>query len=134
MMERAAIETLLERAYEARRTGDLEGTISVFHPDAQLTLAGSKETSPIAGVSRGHEELRATLKELIANFQFVNREIISIIVENDRAAVHSRVTLRFVPKNKIATTELVDLWKFEGGKATEFLEFVDTALVNDLMK
>ena len=133
-MERAAIEALLERAYEARRTEDLEGTIAVFHPEARFALAGSKEMTPIVGVSRGHKELRATLKELMANFQFVNREIISTLIENDRAVVHSRTTLRFVPKNKIVATELVDLWRFEVGKAVEFLEFVDTALVNDLLK
>jgi ketosteroid isomerase-like protein len=54
--------------------------------------------------------------------------------ESEQAAVHSRVTLRFVPKDLTVSTDLLDLWKFENGKIVELIEFADTALVNDLMK
>jgi ketosteroid isomerase-like protein len=133
-MDRAAIEALIERAYEARRTEDVEGIISVFHPEGKFELAGSKEVTAVAGIAKGHQALRIALANLIANFEFVQRDIVSMLIDGDRAAVHSRVNLRFVPKDKIATTELLDLWKFENGKIVELVEFADTAFVNDLMR
>lgn len=133
-MDREAIKSLLDRAYEARRTGDIEEIISAFHPDAKFTLAGSEEVTSVVRVSQGHQELRRTLAGLIDNFQFVHRDILSILIDKDRAAVHSRVSLRFVPKDKTVTTELLDLWKFGEGTIIELVEFVDTALVNDLIR
>ena len=108
--------------------------MAAFHPDGKFQLAGSKEHTAAAGAARGHGELRTTLAGLIAAFQFVERDIISIVIENERAAVHSRVKLRFVPKDRTVTTDLLDLWKFENGKIVELVEFADTALVNDLMR
>jgi uncharacterized protein (TIGR02246 family) len=133
-MDREAIKALLERAYEARRTEDIEGIIAVFDPDAKFTLVGSKEVTAVAGIAQGHRKLRIMLSGLIDHFQFVHRDILSILIDNDAAAVHSRVTLRFVPKDKTVTTELLDLWKIENGKIVELIEFVDTALINDLMR
>jgi hypothetical protein len=89
-MDRDATKALLERVYEARRTDDIEGIMTVFHPDGKFELAGSKEAFAIAGVSQGHQELRATLTGLITNFQFVQRDILGILIDDDRAAVHSR--------------------------------------------
>jgi ketosteroid isomerase-like protein len=132
-MDRAAIEALIERAYEARKSEDVEGIISVFHPDGKFELAGSKDITAVAGVAKGHQELRITLTKLIANFEFVERDIISTLIDGDRAAVHSRVKLRFVPKDRTVTTELIDLWKFENGKIVELVEFADTAFINDLI-
>ena len=134
MPDRETIKALIERAYEARRTGDIEGIMAVFHPDGKFELAGSKEHTATVGTAQGHQELRATLAGLVAAFQFVQRDIVSIVIEDERAAVHSRVKLRFVPKDKTVTTDLLDLWKFRDGKIVELVEFVDTALVNDLMR
>jgi len=133
-MDREAIKALIERGYEARRTGDIDGIITVFHPEGKFALAGSKESFAVAGVSTGHQELRATLAGLIANFEFVQREILATIIDDDRAAVHARVKVRFVPKNETVTTELLDLWKFADGKIIELIEFVDTALINAVMR
>jgi uncharacterized protein (TIGR02246 family) len=132
--DREAIKALIDRAYEARRTEDLEGILALFHPDARFELAGSKQHTKVAGAANGHHELRATLTGLIAAFQFVRRDVINTVIENDQAVVHSRVTLRYVPKDRLVTTDLLDLWKFRDGKIVELVEFADTALVNDLMR
>jgi ketosteroid isomerase-like protein len=91
-------------------------------------------TVTLEQVAKGHGELRVALAKLIANFEFVQRDLVSILIDRDRAAVHSRVKLRFVPKDRTVATELVDLWKFDNGKIVELVEFVDTAFVNDLMR
>jgi uncharacterized protein (TIGR02246 family) len=133
-MDREEIKALVEKAYEARRTEDIEGMIAVFHQDGKFQLAGSQEAAAVAGIAQGHPELRKTLAELIADFQFVQRDIIGFLIDGDRAAVHSRVKLRFMPKDRTVTTDLLDLWKVENGKIVELVEFVDTALINDLTR
>jgi ketosteroid isomerase-like protein len=130
---REMIKALIERTYEARRTDDIEGTLAAFHADGKFELAGSKEHTPATGSAQGHQELRVTFAKLIAAFQFVERDILSLVIEDKRAAVHSRVKLRFVPKDRTVTTDLIDLWKFRDGKVVELVEFADTALINDLM-
>jgi ketosteroid isomerase-like protein len=106
--------------------------MAIFHPDGKFELAGSKEHTAAAGSAQGHQELRTTLVGLVATFQFVQRDTISILIDGDRAAVRSHVVLRFNPKDKTMTTEFLDLWKLENGKIVELVEFVDTALVNEL--
>jgi ketosteroid isomerase-like protein len=133
-MDREATRTLIEQAYRKRDAGDLEGTVAAFHPAGRLEIVGSKAHAGAAVVAEGHAQLRATLTNYIAAFGFIRRDFISVIIEGDRAAVHCRVTLRFVPKDQTVTTDLVDLFKLEDGKIIELLEFVDTATINDLMR
>lgn len=134
MTDRGTIETLIHQIYEARRVGDVEKTLAAFHPDGKFVIAGAKAITSAATAIQGHGEIRPALAGLIAAFEFVQRDIVSMLIENDRAAVHSRVKLRFVPKNRTVTTDLLDLWTFTDGKIVELVEFVDTALVNDLMQ
>jgi ketosteroid isomerase-like protein len=42
--------------------------------------------------------------------------------------------MRFIPKDRTVTTDILDLWKFENGKVVELVEFADTALINHLMQ
>lgn len=135
MTDRGAIRVLIDRAYEARASEDIEAALALFHPNGKFEIVGAKELTKAAGTARGHQELRKTLSELMATFQFVRREIINMIIDdkNEQAAVHSRATLRFVPKELVVSTDLLDLWRFENGKIVELIEFADTALVNDLM-
>jgi uncharacterized protein (TIGR02246 family) len=122
-MDRQAAKALIEQAYEARKTEDIEGLMRVFHPDGKFVLAGSKEHSPAAGTAQSHQEFRTTLAGLVAAFKFVERDIMSMVIENDRAAVHSRAKLRFVPKDRTVTTDILDVWKFEDGKIKDLVEF-----------
>jgi ketosteroid isomerase-like protein len=87
----------------------------------------------VAGSVQGHHGLREALGGFITTFQFVERQILSELVEGDRAAVHSRLVVRFNPTNKIRTTECLDLLKFQDGKIIELIEFADTALIRDMM-
>jgi ketosteroid isomerase-like protein len=70
---------------------------------------------------------------LIAVFDFINRDIISMVIDGERVAVHSRVKIRFVSRDRTFTTDLLDSFHFRDGKIVELLEFADTALIRDLM-
>lgn len=129
-------ETMLDsikRAYAARGQGDLEDLMMAFHPEAVFTLVGDKTALEVAGSVHGHRELRETLRGFIATFDFVERQILSELVEADRAAVHSRLVVRHSPTGKTRTTEVLDLVKFQDGKIIDLIEFADTALIRDMM-
>jgi ketosteroid isomerase-like protein len=127
-------ETMLEvilQAYAARGKGDLEGLVTAFHPEGVFTLVGDTKLLQVAGSVQGHTNLREAFGRFIATFEFVERQILSEVVEADRAAVHSRLTVRY--EDKTRTTDCLDLFKFQGGKIIELTEFADTALIKDLM-
>jgi len=128
-------ETILEpirRAYAARERGDLDDLVAAFHPDAVFTLVGDRKARDVAGSVQGQRGLRETLGGFIAAFQFVERHILCELVEGDRAAVHSRLVVRYNPTKETRTTECLDLLKFRDGKIIELVEFADTALIREM--
>jgi ketosteroid isomerase-like protein len=133
MENRETMLDLIKRAYAARSRGDLEDLMAVFHPEAAFRLVGDKKALEVAGSVQGHGGLREALGGFIATFQFIERQILSELVEGDRVAVHSRLVVRYNPMNTIRTTECLDLLKFQDGKIIELIEFADTALIRDMM-
>jgi ketosteroid isomerase-like protein len=132
MTDRGTIEALIDRCYAARQKGDIEALMAAFDPDAVFELAGSKELVPAAEAARGHQNIRAAMTGLIAVFDFMDRDIISMVIDGERAAVHSRAKIKFVPQDRTFTTDLLDSFHFKDGKIVELLEFADTALIRDL--
>src|SRR3979409_1282684 len=112
MTDRKTIEAVIDRCYAARQKGDIEALMAAFAPDAVFELAGSKELVPAAEAARVHKNIRATMTGLIAVFDFIDRDIISIVIDGERAAVHSRVKIRFVPRDRAFTTDLLDSFRF----------------------
>jgi ketosteroid isomerase-like protein len=133
MANREAMSRLIEEAYAARGSGNVKGLMATFHADAVFELAGDSKALKLAGAVRGHTNIQQAMTGFIGAFEFLKRDIISMIADGDRAAVHCRLTIRFVPKDKTFTTELVDLFKFKDGKIVELVEFADTALVKEIM-
>jgi ketosteroid isomerase-like protein len=130
MTSREAMLQTIEHAYEAPAKGDIDALMATFHPNAKFELVGDRATTQIAGLTEGHSNLRATLGGLIDAFEFRKRDIVDAVVEGDRAVIHSRVTVRFVPKGTVFETDLLDAFRFQDGKIIQLVEFADTALVN----
>lgn len=133
MTDREAMIETIKRAYDTRANGDIEGLMAAFHPDGVFELKGEKEFLEVAGSVQGHSNVRAALAGLIQAFEFLNRDILDTTVEDNRAVVHSRVKVRFVPKNIVFTTDVLDAFKFEDGKIIELVEFADTALIKNVV-
>jgi ketosteroid isomerase-like protein len=133
MASREAMIETIHQAYDARDKSDIEGLMAAFHPNAVFELKGEKDIVEIAGAVQGHSNLRAAMTALIETFEFVKRDIVEAIVEGDRAAVRSRATIRFTPKDIVVTTDILDMFRFEDGKITELVEFADTALIKSLV-
>ena len=133
MGNREVIRDVVRRAYEARGRGDLEGLMTAFHPDAVFTLVGDKRALEVTGSVHGHHAVRDALRGFIATFDFVERQILSETVEGNRAAVHSRLVVRYGPTKETWTADVLDLLTFKDGKIIELVEFTDTAQIRDVM-
>jgi ketosteroid isomerase-like protein len=133
MADREAMIDAIYRAYDARGRGDIEGCMAAFHPDAVFELKGEKDVLDVAGAVQGHRDVRTTLTGFIETFQFMKRDIVETIVDGDSAAVHSRLQMRFIPKDVIFTSDVLDTFRFEDGKIIELVEFADTALIKSLL-
>ena len=133
MASREAMIDTIYRAYDARGKGDIEGLMAAFHPNAVFELKGEKEMLEAAGAVQGLQNVRAAMTGFIEAFEFLQRDIVSAMVEGDRAAVHSRLKIRFIPKDAVFTSDVLDTFKFEDGKIIELMEFADTALIKNLV-
>jgi ketosteroid isomerase-like protein len=131
--ERNHIERTLREAYAARQRGDIDAILRLFTPDAQFTMAGSPQMSPVAMQVEGAEPFRAALQGMIKTFIVEGHEIVSILVDGDRAAVHWRAQIRSSVTGEVLRSELCDLVYFRGGRIASFHEFCDTAAAARLM-
>jgi ketosteroid isomerase-like protein len=133
MGNRESIVELIRRAYAARDRGDLQDLMMAFHPEAAFTLVGDNRVLELAGSVHGHQGVREAMDGFIATFQFVERQVLSELVEGDRAVVHSRLVVRHGPTGATQTTAILDLFNFRDGKIIELMEFADTALIKDML-
>ncbi|MDB5590119.1 nuclear transport factor 2 family protein [Enterovirga sp.] len=135
MQDRAAIETLIRSAYQARVTGDLDAMMGHFCDTAQFSLAGSPEASPVPTSATGSVAVREVLRRLTQNIEFLETTLLDLLIdpETGRVAVHSRVRVRGRQSGQEAQTEVLDLVQVENGRITSFRQFADTALAARLL-
>jgi ketosteroid isomerase-like protein len=133
MTSRDAKMEIIMLAYKAREEGNIEDLMAAFHPNAVFELKGDKGVLEVAGAVEGHANVRAALSQFIKSFQFKKRDILDAIVEGDRVAIHSRLEVSFVPKNKPFTSDVLDTFRFEDGKIIKLVEFADTALIKNVV-
>ncbi|MCP3473408.1 nuclear transport factor 2 family protein [Bradyrhizobium sp. CCGUVB1N3] len=120
---------VIRSAYAARGRGDANGLVAAFHREGVFTLVGDNSALELTGSAQGHPTLQAAFGQFIANFEFVERDILDELVDGERAAVRSRLLVRYVPTGKTFSTEVLDLFRFQDGKIIELIEFADTAQI-----
>jgi ketosteroid isomerase-like protein len=124
---------LVHAAYAARAEGDVEGLVTAFRPEGVFTLVGDDSALALTGSVQGHSKLREAFGQFVAGFGFVEREILSELVDGPRVAVHSRLVVRYHPTETTFSTDALDLFTFEDGKIVELVEFADTAKIKVVM-
>jgi ketosteroid isomerase-like protein len=124
---------LVHKAYAARARADVEGLVTTFHPEGVFTLVGDESALALAGSVQGHPNLREAFGQFVAGFGFVERKILSELVDGQRVAVHSRLVIRYHPTETTFSTDALDLFRIEDGKIVELIEFADTAKIKALI-
>ena len=120
--ERAVFERLLAELYDARAAGALDRLCALFGPDALFKISGSSDGKPIALSARGTDEVRSWLTVLVKTFRITRHEIVSLVIDGQRAAVHWRASIHSRITGASVPTELVDLVEMRDGRIASYVE------------
>ena len=128
-MTRDETEQLIHDVFRARLAGRLDELVGYLAQDITLRFPGTSGNGTLARASESRDSAREQLIALIREWQWTDIDVMSIVIEGDRAVVHAKQFVVHTPSGKPSATEVVDLITFRNGQITEFVEFVDTALV-----
>lgn len=133
MTGRDSIEAALRRTYAARQANNVAELVAIFAPGARYRVAGDPTVLPglDAFAKSTIEEAMAALCE---SFPAERYEPVSIVIEGNKAMTLSRGTFRFAPTGERFSLDIANAWTFDAdGRATEVVDFIDTALVAAVM-
>jgi len=122
--DRSKVEALLRDLYAARMAGDLDRVCSLFAADALLKISGSSDGKPVAIAARGAEEIRCWLGVLVKTFRLSRQQILSVVVEGPRAAVHWRASIHSRITGASVPTELVDIFYIDQDHIASYVELL----------
>jgi ketosteroid isomerase-like protein len=128
------VESFLRRAYDLRKVGDVDTIIDLFAPNATYHISGNDKASPLAARVSGHDELRVALQRMVDHFDLIEYEILSLVVQENKAAVHWTGRFRFRPTQEVFTSDLAHFWTIADGKVVALTEFCDTAHIASILK
>jgi ketosteroid isomerase-like protein len=120
MDTRASIEAILDKAYEARRSEDVEAVIACFHEDGRFLSNGA----PAA--TRTRVEQRTAIKDLFDAFALLEFEQHCRVIDPPRAVVHWRGKFR-AKNGRVGDTDVIDLIEVRDGRIASLTTFFDTA-------
>lgn len=133
-MHRHDFEQLIHEIFRARKDGNLDALLGHLAPDVTLRFPGSSGNATLTRSSGSKDEVRTHLAALIHEWQWQGIDVLSTVLEGDRAVVHARQHVLHTPTGTQHATEVVDLITLRDGKVSEFVEFVDTAAVAALQR
>ena len=125
---------VVENWYTALAAGDIDGVIAVFHPDVVARVVGS---TPVSGIFRGRDEFLAGTLHVV--HQALDPEQTRFgenwaIFAVDGCRVVGLMTGDAVTKNgRPYNSVYCQLFSVADGQITEYLEFVDTVVVEDAL-
>jgi ketosteroid isomerase-like protein len=122
MTDRLEIEQLLRELHAARTAGQLDRLCALFAVDATFRIAGASDR-PIAITARGSAEIRAWLAVMLKTFKLTRYQLLSIVIDGERAAAHWQADIHSKITGVVVPTELVDLIEVSGGRVTSYREF-----------
>ena len=130
MTSKSSIEELLKSAYDARVRGDLEGTLAYFADDAVMEVNARGIGVPeLASPLNGKAAIRPVLQQLMRDFRFTDWRTVALLVDGERALLHWKGTVTFVPNGKAATFDVFDLITLRDGKIVSLHQSTDTAMM-----
>ena len=131
-MTRDETEQLIHDVFRARLAGRLDELVGYLAQDITLRFPGTSGNATLARPSGSQASAREQLVALLQEWRWTDIDVMTTVIEGDRAVVHAKQFVVHTPTGQPSATEVVDLITFRDGRITEFVEFVDTALVASL--
>lgn len=123
MTDRGHIDRLLRQLYAARIESNLDGICQAFADDARIEISGASHSNPIAISAVGVGQIRTWFALLLRTFRVSDQVILSMIIEDGKAAVHWRAKIRSKITGATVPTELVDVVEVGDGRIVSYTEF-----------
>ena len=123
MTDRHETEQLLRDLYAARVKGDVGAVYEKFTPSARFQIAGASHSTPVAVTAVGASEYRPLLAIMMKTFKLSDEEIMSLLIDGTKAAVHWRAKIFSRLTGTTVLTELVDMIEMRDGKIGSYTEF-----------
>lgn len=123
----------IQRIVEARRTGDTRLLESVFSPDVTMRLVGRRPLAPFAGTYKGLQAVSEVIWAMRIDFEFLDVETGRMLIDGNSAGVHWAGTLRNRGTSKRADFEGFMLLVFEDDLVVEYIAFIDTAGLHQML-
>jgi ketosteroid isomerase-like protein len=121
--DRQETERLLRGLYAARVSGDIAAVYDKFSPDARFQIAGASHSTPVAVTAVGAGEYRPLLSIMMKTFKLSEEEIVSLVIDGSKAAVHWRAKIFSRLTGTTVLTELVDMIEIRNGRIGSYIEF-----------
>ncbi|MFL5615310.1 MAG: nuclear transport factor 2 family protein [Gemmatimonadaceae bacterium] len=121
--DRQFTERLLRGLYAARVSGDIDAVYEKFLPDAHFEIAGASHSTPLAVTANGASEYRPLLAIMIKTFKLRDQEVLSLLIDGERAAVHWRASILSRLTGTSVLTELVDIVEIRDNRIGSYIEF-----------
>jgi ketosteroid isomerase-like protein len=123
MTERASLEQLLHQLYADRIGGALDPLCGHFSPEVRFRIAGTSDGKPIAIAATGIQAVRPWLAMLVKTFRIFDHEILSLLIDDERAAVHWGANIHSRITGAQVRTEVIDLVEFKNRQIASYTEF-----------
>lgn len=121
--DRQKTERLLRDLYAARASGDVSAVYDKFSPDARFQVAGASHSTPVAVTAIGAKEYRPLLAIMIKTFKLSDQEILSLLIDGTKAAVHWRANIFSRLTGTTVLTELIDMIEIRNDRIGSYIEF-----------
>ena len=118
MDTRETIETVLDKAYAARRTHDAQAACGLFTDDGCFMANG-------APAAKGVTERVSAMTGMFAAFEVIEFREHCRIIDPPRAVVHWRGKFR-TQNGNVGNTDVLDLFELRDGKIASLTSFFDT--------
>ena len=89
----------------------------------RFRIAGTSDGKPIAIAAQGMEAVRPWLAMLVKTFRIFDHQMLSLMVDGDRAAVHWTASVHSRITGAQVRTEFVDLVQTKNLQITSYTEF-----------
>ena len=114
---------MLRELYAARASGDIAAVYDKFSPDARFRIAGAGQSTPVAVTAVGAKEYQPLLAIMVKTFKLSDQEILSLLIDGAKAAVHWRAKIFSRLTGMTVVTELVDMIEVRNGRIGSYIEF-----------
>ena len=125
--------TLLRHVYAAYSKGDMAAVFAALDDDIESNSHGASAAVAWGGRFTGRDEVATFFERVMAAVTLEKFEVLDIIAQGERAAVQTRVSVRFRINERPLTVDKVDIVHVRGGKVASFTEYYDTGTVTETM-